>query len=304
MTCADCIHFIYGGHLCRCDARPGHAPGFLNKACEKFLAGDSRKERTDYLAGLAPVTIQHKPERFTPKQVKKHMEEKNIIPAAVKEPAPATKVCKRCGRELPIESFATHPKSKDGHTTICRECFKEACNAGKKPGPKAEKKADPEPANDDNFQPVVKVVRTSQLNPPPRIPEPAAPVTTDIRTTADCLKYANDADLVAELRRRGWEVKETKTTMRRAMSTKDKILAEIERRIEGKSFVRKMELLDLAAWIDSLPDEECEGLEEEIEGMYQALFGTDIINRREMVYLETFEAIARHFAEWGAKHLK
>ena len=39
-------------------------------------------------------------------------------------------------------------------------------------------------------------------------------------------------------------------------------------------------------------------LEEEIAGMYQALFGTDIINRKEMLYLETFNAIARHFAEW------
>lgn len=47
-----------------------------------------------------------------------------------------------------------------------------------------------------------------------------------------------------------------------------------------------------------------EGLEEEIAGMYQALFGTDVINRKEMLYLDTFEAIARHFAQWGAEHLK
>ncbi len=45
-------------------------------------------------------------------------------------------------------------------------------------------------------------------------------------------------------------------------------------------------------------------LEEEIAGMYRALFGTDIINRKEMIYLDTFEAIARHFAQWGAEHLK
>lgn len=45
-------------------------------------------------------------------------------------------------------------------------------------------------------------------------------------------------------------------------------------------------------------------LEEEIAGMYQALFGTDIINRKEMLYLETFHNIARHFAEWGAKNAK
>ena len=55
--------------------------------------------------------------------------------------------------------------------------------------------------------------------------------------------------------------------------------------------------------IDSLPEEKpSKDLEEEIQGMYQAIFGTDIINRREMVYLETFDMLARHFAEWGAKH--
>ena len=47
-----------------------------------------------------------------------------------------------------------------------------------------------------------------------------------------------------------------------------------------------------------------EGLEEEIAGMYQALFGTDVINRKERLYPDTFEAIARHFAEWGTEHLK
>ncbi len=38
--------------------------------------------------------------------------------------------------------------------------------------------------------------------------------------------------------------------------------------------------------------------------MYQALFGTDIINRKEMVYLDTFTLIARHFANWGAEHFR
>jgi hypothetical protein len=42
-------------------------------------------------------------------------------------------------------------------------------------------------------------------------------------------------------------------------------------------------------------------LDEEIAGMYQALFGTDVINRKERVYLDTFEAIARHFYGLGLK---
>ena len=58
--------------------------------------------------------------------------------------------------------------------------------------------------------------------------------------------------------------------------------------------------VDVDKFMDEVRGREpvCEELEEEIKGMYQALFGTDIINRREMVYLETFEQIARHFVRW------
>ncbi len=98
------------------------------------------------------------------------------------------------------------------------------------------------------------------------------------------------------------------------MSIKDQIRAEIERiRSEAvmASFGNETDWLrsrvatcvDILAFLDTLP-EQPDGLEEEIAGMYQALFGTDIINRKEMVYLETFNAIARHFADWGAEHTK
>ncbi len=79
---------------------------------------------------------------------------------------------------------------------------------------------------------------------------------------------------------------------------KKKLLDEIERRkLNGKSYYHAMlVLLDIIA---SIPEEKpSEDLEQEIAGMYQALFGTDIINRKEMLYIETFETIARHFAQW------
>ena len=34
-----------------------------------------------------------------------------------------TKVCKCCGRELPINSFAANIKSNDGRQGVCRECM-------------------------------------------------------------------------------------------------------------------------------------------------------------------------------------
>lgn len=107
-------------------------------------------------------------------------------------------------------------------------------------------------------------------------------------------------------------------------SIKDQIITLVKQRhhshkvaLEQEKDPRSKHAIDLIARIredsrlieviDSLPDNDfldesiiaSKDLEEEIQGMYQAIFGTDIINRREMVYLETFDMIARHFAEWG-----
>lgn len=165
MTCSDCIHYVFGGHLSRCEVRPAHSPGFLNPACDKFSAGDSRKERSDYLAGLPPVVIKKQPERFSNKQAKKHMEEKNSTP--VQAPAPQTKVCKRCGRELPVSEFNKHAISKDGYQSICKDCQQVQMTKAAK----------------------VAIEKRKGLNP----------------------EKWTDADLVGELRLRGYDVKATKT---------------------------------------------------------------------------------------------
>ena len=47
------------------------------------------------------------------------------------DPAPLTKVCQRCGRELPIDHFGRHVRTKDGYQPLCRECLREA-NTGKR----------------------------------------------------------------------------------------------------------------------------------------------------------------------------
>lgn len=36
-----------------------------------------------------------------------------------------TKVCKKCGRELPISDFYTNSRAKDGLATYCKECSNE-----------------------------------------------------------------------------------------------------------------------------------------------------------------------------------
>jgi len=60
----------------------------------------------------------------------------------------------------------------------------------------------------------------------------------------------------------------------------------------------------IKTFVTSLQQEQpSEDLEEEIEGMYNAIFGTDIINRKEMVYQETFRQIALYFVNWQKEQM-
>jgi len=51
-----------------------------------------------------------------------------------------TKVCKRCGRALPLTAFGRHSRTKDGYQPLCNECLSEQ-NKGHRPR-QAWKKAD------------------------------------------------------------------------------------------------------------------------------------------------------------------
>ena len=50
-------------------------------------------------------------------------------------PQVATKVCSRCGRELPITNFGRHSRTKDGYQPCCKECQSEMNKGHKKRGP-------------------------------------------------------------------------------------------------------------------------------------------------------------------------
>ena len=39
------------------------------------------------------------------------------------------KICKRCGRDLPLDEFYKHPMMGDGHLNYCKSCVKQRVNA-------------------------------------------------------------------------------------------------------------------------------------------------------------------------------
>lgn len=57
--------------------------------------------------------------------------------------AVATKVCKKCGRELPVQAFGRHHLAKDGYQPICRECRSEAQKGKPQAGKKVRKRSHP-----------------------------------------------------------------------------------------------------------------------------------------------------------------
>lgn len=94
---------------------------------------------------------------------------------------PTTKVCSKCKRELPVEAFGKKTRSKDGLQDYCKECNAAA----------------------NKFYHAKKMAQKAKKSAPEAI---TAPVVQNPEIAA-----FNDTDLVKELRRRGYEVKATKT---------------------------------------------------------------------------------------------
>ena len=94
-----------------------------------------------------------------------------------------TKVCKVCGKELPIEMFRRNIKSKDGYTDTCIDCINVKIRAG------FNKKKD--------------------VQQKPKSEEPIR--LEDTIKMVDAIKNTPDQALVNELRQRGYDVTCTKT---------------------------------------------------------------------------------------------
>ena len=95
MYCHDCAFFTEIGE-CRHPKVSRRDHGYFEKACGNF---EQNSENTQ------PETTQEMKE----------------------ETKPTTAVCQECGRELPVEEFATN---RWGRTKYCKECFKKKQQAG------------------------------------------------------------------------------------------------------------------------------------------------------------------------------
>ena len=97
-----------------------------------------------------------------------------------------TKKCKRCGLELPLSAFPRSAKSGDGHLNYCTECH------GKNIAERIAKRKE------------INQGKELLRNNPPVLPD-------SNKFAEDVLKTIISADLVAELRARGYEAKAVRT---------------------------------------------------------------------------------------------
>ena len=103
---------------------------------------------------------------------------------------PTTKVCKSCGRELPAEAFGRHARSRDGLQPYCKECRSKLEKGNPKYGrPKKDGTVSIPAAHAEEVRAFVE--GGTAANP--------------------SVKEIPDHDLAQELRRRGYDVKCTKT---------------------------------------------------------------------------------------------
>lgn len=100
------------------------------------------------------------------------------------DPAPAqTKVCKKCGRELPLSEFGKHSKTADGYNSTCRSCIGESISRRLRSGSEDRPKPSPDAVGKDPIGGL------------------------------ELLSALTDDDIAAELGSRGWHGQLSKTLL-------------------------------------------------------------------------------------------
>lgn len=104
MYCSECRFFSDLGR-CRNGGSRKSDVGYFQKACAMF------------------EPIEQKPAKIEQNHTEIAQDNPQIEHTMDQNEQPTTKVCKACGKELPLDSFPKQVKSKDGHMNMCRDCF-------------------------------------------------------------------------------------------------------------------------------------------------------------------------------------
>ena len=104
---------------------------------------------------------------------------------------PTTKVCAKCGRELPVENFGHTKKNKNGLKSYCKDCENENCR-------KYRAKRYGSPKREQKSKTLDVPVINSLLSAPDAVP---------------ALSTFKDEEIIQELRHRGWHGTITKETV-------------------------------------------------------------------------------------------
>ena len=106
----------------------------------------------------------------------------------------ATKLCKKCGRELTLDHFGKKNGTKDGLQYWCKECVTKSILDARRAKKAAQEAAKPQ---------------TKTEAPKPSTPTPE-PEPLPIFNPVTAVQEISDDLLAQELRRRGWDVKATR----------------------------------------------------------------------------------------------
>lgn len=174
--CGDCHHFSDVGRCRICATSKREYVGFFADACPLFT---------------------REPEQPAP-ETKKEMENEK----------PTTKVCKKCGRELPLEQFG---KNKNGYINTCKECrskIQKEAWAKRKP-------QDSAPVQEYKVKKIAPVRVRMEYKPQEENKHPfLTPEEVEVHkqdALLGILRTATDQQLAAELTRRGYRGHLTKT---------------------------------------------------------------------------------------------
>lgn len=112
--CGDCVNMREEDGYC---GRLGRYVNYFLAACKNYV------DRIAVAEEQAAASMPQPEELDVRVKADAKMRRKGILHP---DPKPSTKVCKTCGRELPLDQFPKHIKSRDGHDGVCMDCKREA----------------------------------------------------------------------------------------------------------------------------------------------------------------------------------